>query len=403
MSRMEMIHDQREQLQKKLDEYTPKAKEEIIPWADAADSLERLYTDLGQWSQTIEDLEELKNEKTQWRSEFSRLGYTLPLWDRMISPNEEFSAVNWEDGRKLAQSVTVRDNELHFWEQREPEVEELDLDLDGEEAPKQTEEEWHAFEEKANQAEALLHSEMDLQEELDALTQKEDTRYTVWFWLGIAGLAAAVGGMAAFTWRLPDLLLCTGQPAEPCWRSLAFGPTAMLHIKKRNSWKSFRPRRRSLPDSGRHCLKIFRLPCRKRKKTCRYFTMRCSRNGPNFIKHRRRHRRSPGKWNLSSVRKMNTKMGRRRGFSAGGETARRGGLGKMAGRESSAENRSGQSECAAGGMAEALCCTGRWENPGGAHRKNAGKAGCFRAPGPVHHPSVGHDTGGNAGDHCRYL
>lgn len=196
MSRMEMIHDQREQLQKKLDEYTPKAKEEIIPWADAADSLERLYTDLGQWSQTIEDLEELKNEKTQWRSEFSRLGYTLPLWDRMISPNEEFSAVNWEDGRKLAQSVTVRDNELHFWEQREPEVEELDLD--GEEAPKQTEEEWHAFEEKANQAEALLHSEMDLQEELDALTQKEDTRYTVWFWLGIAGLAAAVGGMAAF-------------------------------------------------------------------------------------------------------------------------------------------------------------------------------------------------------------
>lgn len=178
-------------------------------------TLWRLYTDLGQWSQTIEDLEELKNEKTQWRSEFSRLGYTLPLWDRMISPNEEFSAVNWEDGRKLAQSVTVRDNELHFWEQREPEVEELDLDLDGEEAPKQTEEEWHAFEEKANQAEALLHSEMDLQEELDALTQKEDTRYTVWFWLGIAGLAAAVGGWLPFTWRLPDLLLCTGSRRSP--------------------------------------------------------------------------------------------------------------------------------------------------------------------------------------------
>lgn len=196
MSRMEVIHDQREQLQKKLDEYTPRAKEDIIPWADASDALEKLYTDLGQWSQTIEDLADLRAEKERWRAEFSHMGYSLPLWDRMISPEENFSMVNWEEGRKLAQSVTVRDNELHFWEQREPEVEEADVSEA--ESPKQTEEEWHAFEEKANQAEALLHSEMDLQEEWDRLAQKKESGHTFWFWLGLAGVLAAAGGAAAF-------------------------------------------------------------------------------------------------------------------------------------------------------------------------------------------------------------
>ena len=31
--------------------------------------------------------------------------------------------MDWAEGRRLAQSVGVRGNELHFWEQREPEVE----------------------------------------------------------------------------------------------------------------------------------------------------------------------------------------------------------------------------------------------------------------------------------------
>lgn len=196
MSRMEVIHDQREQLQKKLDAYTPKKKEEVIPWADASDALEKLYTDLGQWSQTLEDLEELQAEKERWRAEFAHMGYSLPLWDRMVSPDEELTMVNWDEGRKLAQSVTVRENELHFWEQREPDVEETPAEAD--EAPKQTEEEWHAFEDKAGQAEALLHSEMDLAEEWDALNQKEDRRYTLWFWMGFAGVLGAAGGVGAF-------------------------------------------------------------------------------------------------------------------------------------------------------------------------------------------------------------
>lgn len=196
MSRMEVLHDQRQALQKKLDEYTPRTKEEIIPWADAADDLEKLYTDLGQWSQTLDDMAELTQEKQQWKAEFCHMGYALPLWDRMLSPTEHFGAVDWDAGRKLAQSVTVRDNELHFWEKREPEVEETDLDTA--QKPKQSEAEWHAFENKANEIEALVHDETDLKEDIDALNKKEDTHYTLWFWLGLLFVLGAVGGIGAF-------------------------------------------------------------------------------------------------------------------------------------------------------------------------------------------------------------
>ncbi len=40
MNRMKVIHDQKASLQKKLDEYTPKKKEDIIPWAREAEALE---------------------------------------------------------------------------------------------------------------------------------------------------------------------------------------------------------------------------------------------------------------------------------------------------------------------------------------------------------------------------
>ena len=196
MSRMEVIHDQREQLQKKLDEYTPRTKEEVIPWLGSADALEKLYTDLGQWSQTLQDLEDLKREKQAWRADFSHMGYALTLWDRMLSPEENFVTVNWEEGRKLAQSVAVRNNEFHFWEQREPAVEEAGEEL--QEKPAETEEEWHAFEAKANQIEMLIHDETDLREDYDKLSRQEDRHYTFWFWLGLLLLLGAAGGLAAF-------------------------------------------------------------------------------------------------------------------------------------------------------------------------------------------------------------
>lgn len=196
MNRMETLHDQRQALQKKLDAYTPKTKEEIIPWADSQDALERLYTDLGQWNRTIEELEELRRDRQAWKAEFCHMGYALPLWDRMLSVDEEFSMVDWEEGRKLAQSVTIRENELHFWEKREPAIEESSLSE--EEPPRETEEEWHAFEETANAAEALVHDERDLREEREALSRKEEARHTVWFWIGILAVLCGAGGAAAF-------------------------------------------------------------------------------------------------------------------------------------------------------------------------------------------------------------
>lgn len=196
MSRMELLHDQKTQLQEKLNSYTPKTKEEVIPWTEASEALEQLYKDLGQWSRTIEETDELRRRKQMWRADFAHLGYKLPLWDRMISPDEEFPAVNWDEGRKLAQGVTIRDNELHFWKQREPEVE--DLEINEETSQKEAEEEWNAFEEKASRAEALLHKKTDLQEELEELAQKETSGRTVWFWISAVSGLGAVGGAAAF-------------------------------------------------------------------------------------------------------------------------------------------------------------------------------------------------------------
>lgn len=55
--------------------------------------------------------------------DFVNLGYSLPLWDRPLSLDKPCASVDWEEGRRLAGSLGVRNNELHFWEQREPEVE----------------------------------------------------------------------------------------------------------------------------------------------------------------------------------------------------------------------------------------------------------------------------------------
>jgi len=62
VSRMNVLRKQREALQPRLDEYTPKTKEEVIPWAGLTDELESLYVDLGRWRQTIADEEELEEE-----------------------------------------------------------------------------------------------------------------------------------------------------------------------------------------------------------------------------------------------------------------------------------------------------------------------------------------------------
>lgn len=230
MSRMEVLHDQREALQKKIDEYTPRTKEEIIPWADASEDLEKLYTDLGQWGQTLDDMAELTQEKQQWKAEFCHMGYTLPLWDRMLSPNEHFGAVDWDEGRKLAKSVTVRDNELHFWEKREPEVEEADLNAG--EKPKQSEEEWHTFEAKANEIESLVHDETDLREEITALQKKEDTQYTLWFWLGLLLVLGAGMGIGVFYMALAGFAALYAAGASAILALFAFQLNSRLVHKK---------------------------------------------------------------------------------------------------------------------------------------------------------------------------
>ena len=196
MNRMKVIHEQKESLQEKLDEYTPQKKEEIIPWAGATEALEKLYVDLGQWRQTITDASLLEEERENWRLDFIQLGYSLPLWDRPLSLDTPCVNVDWSEGRRLAQSLGVRTNELHFWEQREPEVETLEEEAEGEAIL--SEEEWKALEAKANSLENLLHQKADMEQKIAALHSKEDKRYTLWFWIGVVLLAGAAAGVSAF-------------------------------------------------------------------------------------------------------------------------------------------------------------------------------------------------------------
>uniref|UniRef100_UPI003F7E501A AAA family ATPase n=1 Tax=Dialister succinatiphilus TaxID=487173 RepID=UPI003F7E501A len=197
MNRMKVIHDQKESLQEKLDAYKPVKKEEIIPWMGVENELEKLYVDLGQWRQTLSDAENMEKEKADWRMDFVNLGYSLPLWDRPLSLDKPCASVDWEEGRRLAGSLGVRNNELHFWEQREPEVEKLSDDLA---LPKQEESEsdWQKIESMAAELEQVLHEEADIQSEIDDISGREDKKYTPWLWMSLVLLLAAAAGIAAF-------------------------------------------------------------------------------------------------------------------------------------------------------------------------------------------------------------
>lgn len=197
MNRMKSIHDQKESLQAKIDEYTPIEKEKVIPWAGMADELEKLYVDIGQWRQTIEDADRLEKEHKNWEIDFVNMGYQLPLWDHPLDLKEPCVNVNWEEGRRLAQSVGVRKNELYFWQQREPEVEQLEDEPENSDT-EQSENEWKNFEEMAKSLEGILHQRTDINHLIEEAQSRKDRKYTAWFWISICLIAASAASVVAF-------------------------------------------------------------------------------------------------------------------------------------------------------------------------------------------------------------
>lgn len=197
MGRMKVIHEQKEALQGKIDSYTPKQKEQIIPWVGLEQELEQLYVDLGQWKQTLLDGEDLSHQRDAWCKEHSHLGYTLSLWGEALNPSEEWKSINWEDGRLLAKGVSIRQNELHFWEQREPHIEELP-DIQTDKGIITDEKEWNAFENNAIRLEELIREESNLSKNLVILRKEAEKKYTIWFWMGFVLLMVATAGIGAF-------------------------------------------------------------------------------------------------------------------------------------------------------------------------------------------------------------
>lgn len=159
--------------------------------------LEKLYVDLGQWRQTMADAEEMEKEKSDWRIDFVNLGYSLPLWDHALNLDKPCVNVDWEEGRRLSKSLGVRNNELHFWEQREPEVEKLSDDMELPEK-EESESDWQNIESMASELEQVLHEEADVQSEMDSISATEDKKFTPWLWLSMAFVLMAAGSIAAF-------------------------------------------------------------------------------------------------------------------------------------------------------------------------------------------------------------
>lgn len=245
MNRMKVIHDQKESLQEKLDAYKPVKKEEIIPWMGVENELEKLYVDLGQWRQTMADAEEMEKEKSDWRIDFVNLGYSLPLWDHTLNLDKPCVNVDWEEGRRLSKSLGVRNNELHFWEQREPEVEKLSDDMELPEK-EESESDWQNIESMASELEQVLHEEADVQSEMDSISATEDKKFTPWLWLSMAFVLMAAGSIAAFYMAKAGIMSMYGASGAAVLAVLFFYLHSHVIHKKGNTLEKLALRKEEL-------------------------------------------------------------------------------------------------------------------------------------------------------------
>ncbi len=236
MNRMKVIHDQKISLKEKLDDYKPMSKEDIIPWAGLSQELESLYTDLGQWKQTIKDAEKLDREKEIWEIDYTNLGYGLSLWDRPLDTKEPCVNVDWEEGRKLAQSVGVRNNELHFWEQREPVVEAISENIESGEAI-QTEEEWKEIESTAVQIEGIVTRCDDIMKQVGVVSAQSDKKYTFWFILGVLLILGTAAGLGAFFMAMQGYVALYGATGSLALAVISFMINNKLVHKKGSQLK----------------------------------------------------------------------------------------------------------------------------------------------------------------------
>lgn len=190
MQRMKVIHDQKESVQEKIGDYRPKTKQDMIPWASVESDLDALYIELGQWRDTIHEAEAIEEARAAWQSDFEALGYTLSFWKRSLSPDEPWGAIDWEAGYSLARTVLLRKNEIHFWKQREPEVESAE-EIQEEESGDTSEKEFRSLEESASLIQSLLRREKDIRGQMELISAAHDRHRTLLMG-GFISLAASL-------------------------------------------------------------------------------------------------------------------------------------------------------------------------------------------------------------------
>lgn len=194
--RMAELNTQREELAAKMEPLTPQARADVIPWEPQQEAIRALYSDGARW----EDLLAEETEKTEalqaWETEGATWNAAYADWStaQVQTPLQ----VDWAQGRELADALRRRDNELHYWQNDEPQVETVSED-ESIPVPKiQTDEEFAAWE---TAEQALMRTVRELaatEAEAAEVAALPIVRYSSFFWIGFALILAAAGVLYAF-------------------------------------------------------------------------------------------------------------------------------------------------------------------------------------------------------------
>lgn len=190
MTRMARIKEERDELMVKMAPLAPQQEADVKPWEPQRQEIAALALEVSRWREWQAEWEAKKEALEVWEEEYRNLSSGYANWAGIDT--NRLTNVDWAVGRELAGRVCQRDNELHYWRNDEPLVEEV-----SEEAivvPQvATEDELATLDRSCQDMLRLVRERNHLQEEIDWLREQPEKRYSAFFWIGfIVVIAAAV-------------------------------------------------------------------------------------------------------------------------------------------------------------------------------------------------------------------
>lgn len=194
--RMAELNTQREELAAKMAPLTPQSRAEIVPWEPQQEEIRALYGDGARWEDVLAEEAEKEEALTAWETERVSRESAYEGWtpDQIRTPVQ----VDWAQGRRLAEALRRRDDELYYWKNDEPQVETVRAD-ESVAVPKiQTDEEFAAWECAEQSLMQTVRELTATEAEAAEVAALPVVRYATFFWVGFALLLAAAGALYAF-------------------------------------------------------------------------------------------------------------------------------------------------------------------------------------------------------------